>query len=247
MLAARGARFALPEVTRGIMPGGGRSAVSADPAERAGALAHLQWLADCTAALGGANAISVLPFTAALGLLVPVAGYAGDVLPRKWIVAASLFVWSAATLLTGFGSGLAYLIVVRSLATAGGEAFYAPAGYSLLAQFHQKTRALAMGIDRDQMNETFWLGLATPGSVVCAESMPENPGAEWRKKWSTLDVAAAKISVNPRYGAFDIATGQMSAKTPNWIAGSGQEPAADGSQEPATDGSGGTQEPTPAG
>ena len=60
-------------------------------------------------------------------------------------------------------------------------------------------------------------------------------------------MAAAKISVNPRYGAFDIATGQMSAKTPNWIAGSGQEPAADGSQEPATDGSGGTQEPTPAG
>ncbi|HWK34216.1 MAG TPA: sugar phosphate isomerase/epimerase [Hyphomicrobium sp.] len=37
----------------GIMPGGGRSAVSADPVERAGALAHLQWLTDCTAALGG--------------------------------------------------------------------------------------------------------------------------------------------------------------------------------------------------
>ncbi len=52
-------------------------------------------------------------------------------------------------------------------------------------------RALSMGIDRDQLNETFWLGLATPGSTAPAESMPENPGPEWRKKWSTLDVAAA--------------------------------------------------------
>ncbi len=52
-------------------------------------------------------------------------------------------------------------------------------------------RALSMGIDRDQMNETFWLGLATPGSTAPAEVMPESPGPEWRKKWSTLDVAAA--------------------------------------------------------
>ena len=41
------------------------------------------------------------------------------------------------------------------------------------------------------MNETFWLGLATPGSTAPAEVMPESPGPEWRKKWSTLDVAAA--------------------------------------------------------
>ena len=37
----------------GIMPGDGKSAVSADAADRAGALAHLQWLTDCTEALGG--------------------------------------------------------------------------------------------------------------------------------------------------------------------------------------------------
>ena len=37
----------------GVMPGGGKSAVSADYAERAAALAHLNWLIDCTAALGG--------------------------------------------------------------------------------------------------------------------------------------------------------------------------------------------------
>ena len=52
-------------------------------------------------------------------------------------------------------------------------------------------RALSMGIDREQMNETFWLGLATPGSAAPAEVMPESPGPEWRKKWSVLDIAQA--------------------------------------------------------
>jgi len=48
-------------------------------------------------------------------------------------------------------------------------------------------RALALGIDRDQLNETFWLGLGIPGSVVPSEAMPQNPGPEWRKRWSTYD------------------------------------------------------------
>ena len=48
-------------------------------------------------------------------------------------------------------------------------------------------RALSLGIDRDQLNETFWLGVGTPGSVAPAESAPESPGPEWRKKWSVLD------------------------------------------------------------
>jgi len=52
-------------------------------------------------------------------------------------------------------------------------------------------RALSLGIDRDQLNETFWLGLGTPGSVVVAESSPESPGPEWRQRWATHDVAQA--------------------------------------------------------
>ena len=52
-------------------------------------------------------------------------------------------------------------------------------------------RALSLAIDRDQMNETFWLGLGTPGSIAPNESLPQSPGPEWRKKWSTYDVAAA--------------------------------------------------------
>jgi peptide/nickel transport system substrate-binding protein len=47
--------------------------------------------------------------------------------------------------------------------------------------------ALSLGIDRDQINEAYFLGLGTPGSTAPEESMPESPGAEWRKKWAVYD------------------------------------------------------------
>ena len=48
-------------------------------------------------------------------------------------------------------------------------------------------RALSLGIDRRQLNETFWLGVGTPGSIAPSETLPYNPGPEWRNKWSTHD------------------------------------------------------------
>ena len=47
--------------------------------------------------------------------------------------------------------------------------------------------ALSHGIDREQLNEAFWLGLGTPGSQVLAESSPYNPGPEYRSLHSTYD------------------------------------------------------------
>jgi peptide/nickel transport system substrate-binding protein len=52
-------------------------------------------------------------------------------------------------------------------------------------------RALSLGIDRDQLNQVFWLGLGTPGSVIPASSVPESPGEEWRNRWSTHDPVQA--------------------------------------------------------
>jgi len=52
-------------------------------------------------------------------------------------------------------------------------------------------RALSMGIDRDQFNEAFFLGMGTPSSLMGEDSSPENAGPEWRTKWSTLDVNQA--------------------------------------------------------
>lgn len=85
-------------------------------------------------------------FTLVYGFLVPVAGYAGDIFRRKWIIVASLLIFSVGTMLTGLGSGMVMLILFRSIATGGGEAFYYPAANSLLGQFHHKTRAMAMAI-----------------------------------------------------------------------------------------------------
>jgi peptide/nickel transport system substrate-binding protein len=52
-------------------------------------------------------------------------------------------------------------------------------------------RALSLAIDREQLNEAFWLGTGTPGSIVVDESHPHFPGAEYRTKWSTLDLKQA--------------------------------------------------------
>jgi ABC-type transport system substrate-binding protein len=46
-------------------------------------------------------------------------------------------------------------------------------------------RALALGINRDQINETFWLGTGTPSSVVPADHNKYNPGPEYRQRWAT--------------------------------------------------------------
>jgi len=46
-------------------------------------------------------------------------------------------------------------------------------------------------VDRDQLNETFWLGLGTPGSLVPVETNKYNPGPEYRTLWHTHDVKKA--------------------------------------------------------
>lgn len=57
-------------------------------------------------------------------------------------------------------------------------------------------RALALAIDRDQLNEAFWLGLGVPGSAAPAEIMPESPGPDWRKTWATFDKAKANAMLD---------------------------------------------------
>jgi D-psicose/D-tagatose/L-ribulose 3-epimerase len=52
-IGARIADMGLQATGIGVMPGGGKSAISADPKEREAGLDHLKWLVDCTEALGG--------------------------------------------------------------------------------------------------------------------------------------------------------------------------------------------------
>ncbi|HXH10732.1 MAG TPA: ABC transporter substrate-binding protein [Alphaproteobacteria bacterium] len=57
-------------------------------------------------------------------------------------------------------------------------------------------RALALGIDRDQINETFWLGTGTPSSVVPADHNKYNPGPEYRTLWATYDPQKANAMLD---------------------------------------------------
>ena len=83
---------------------------------------------------------------ATLAVMVPIAGFMGDRLSRKWIITCSLIFWSCATALTGMATGVVGLILFRSVATGGGESFYAPSAYALIASYHKKTRSLAFSV-----------------------------------------------------------------------------------------------------
>lgn len=90
-------------------------------------------------------------FILTLGVCIPFAGVIGDLFDRKKIIVFSLFFWSLATVFTGFGNSLIHLILLRSLAVGGGEAFYAPAANGLISQYHQKTRAIALSIHQTSL------------------------------------------------------------------------------------------------
>lgn len=94
-----------------------------------------------------------------LALTMPLAGYVGDKWRKNWIITGSLIFWSSATVFTGCVQGLVGLILLRSVATAGGEAFYAPAAYPLIAKFHQRTRAVALSLHQGAL----YIGVMTSG------------------------------------------------------------------------------------
>ena len=79
-------------------------------------------------------------------IMVPVGGWAGDRFSRKWVTTISILFWSVATMFTGLATSFIWLVVLRSVATGGGEAFFGPANYSLLGQYHTDTRARAMSL-----------------------------------------------------------------------------------------------------
>jgi peptide/nickel transport system substrate-binding protein len=57
-------------------------------------------------------------------------------------------------------------------------------------------RALALGIDREQVNEAFFLGLGVTGTPIPADNIPESPGKDYRQRWATLDVAKANAMLD---------------------------------------------------
>lgn len=101
-------------------------------------------------------------FNLVYALMVPLSGYVADRYSRKWIVVGSILFWSMATMLTGLSSGVLMLVLFRSIATGGGEAFFGPANYALLASYHRETRAFAMSIHQT----SYYLGVISCGFLA---------------------------------------------------------------------------------
>ena len=91
--------------------------------------------------------------------MVPIGGLVGDRFSRKWVTTLSILFWSVATMFTGLANGVFLLILTRSVATGGGEAFFGPANYSLLGQYHTDTRARAMSIHQT----SYYVGVILAG------------------------------------------------------------------------------------
>lgn len=80
------------------------------------------------------------------GLCSPVAGYLADRIGKRPIILASLLVWSAATLATGFVQSFEMMLIARALLGVS-EAFYMPAAVALIVDYHHgSTRARATGL-----------------------------------------------------------------------------------------------------
>jgi peptide/nickel transport system substrate-binding protein len=56
--------------------------------------------------------------------------------------------------------------------------------------------ALSLGIDRDQLNEAFWLGVGVPGSCLPAPGTLYSPGEEYNKLWAQYDPVRANAMLD---------------------------------------------------
>ena len=100
-------------------------------------------------------------FVLCVGICTPIAGFIGDLFSRKNIIITSLFIWSIATFFTGFTSTIFSLILLRSVAVGGGEAFYAPSANAIICEYHTKTRAIAMSIHQTAL----YIGIILSGLI----------------------------------------------------------------------------------
>ena len=80
------------------------------------------------------------------GAMSAFSGIIADRVNRKWLIIASLFIWSAVTFAMGQATTFDQLYWLRAL-MGFSEALYIPAGLALIADHHSdRTRSLAVGI-----------------------------------------------------------------------------------------------------
>lgn len=120
--------------------GGVQELIKADPSFLGGSRDTLGRLTD--ASLGTLTTAFVVVYM----LVSPVTGILGDRVPRKYLVAGGVFVWSLATIASGLADTYGALLVARAVIGVG-EAGYATVAPSLISDlFSRDWRGKALGL-----------------------------------------------------------------------------------------------------
>lgn len=139
------------------------------------------------------------------GLVSPFAGAIADRVSRKWLIIASLGVWSAVTTLMSFCTNYDQIFWLRALMGVS-EALYIPAALSLIADYHTgKSRSFAIGIHMTGL----YLGQAVGGfGATLAAAFSWQQTFHW---FGIIGVAYAALLMVLLYEKRDVAQANISA------------------------------------
>jgi MFS family permease len=111
-------------------------------------------------------------------ILSPFGGFIADRFSKRYVIAGSLFVWSAVTWWTGHVTTFNELVAARALMGVS-EAFYIPTALALIADYHQgNTRSRAVGFHQTGI----YIGQILGGF---AGYVADSPDHGWRWAFST--------------------------------------------------------------
>lgn len=139
------------------------------------------------------------------GLVSPFAGAIADRISRKWLIIASLGVWSAVTTLMSFCTNYNEIFWLRALMGVS-EALYIPAALSLIADYHiGKSRSFAIGIHMTGL----YLGQAVGGfGATLAAAFSWQQTFHW---FGIIGIAYAVLLMVLLYEKRDVAQENISA------------------------------------
>lgn len=139
------------------------------------------------------------------GLVSPFAGAIADRVSRKWLIIASLGVWSAVTTLMSFCTNYNEIFWLRALMGVS-EALYIPAALSLIADYHTgKSRRFAIGIHMTGL----YLGQAVGGfGATLAAAFSWQQTFHW---FGVIGIAYAVLLMVLLYEKRDVAQENISA------------------------------------
>ena len=121
-------------------------------------------------------------------VLSPFGGWIADRFSKRYVIAASLFVWSLVTWWTGHVTTFNELVAARALMGIS-EAFYIPTALALIADYHQGfTRSKAVGLHQTGI----YIGQILGGFAGYVADSPEHG---WRWAFSTCGMIGVIYAV----------------------------------------------------